>query len=309
MLAGAASPPAVIVPHGVTAWDWIHGGVTLAVTILLSQLVRRGVRRFGPRDATDRVVVRVIERIISYTVVIIGCVYTLAALRVEIGPLLGALGIGGIALAFAMQDTLQNLVAGIILQARRPFRRGDQVQIDKFEGVIEDVDLRNVSLVTFDGLNVFIPNKTVLENPIVNYTRTPTRRTQLQVGVAYGTDLARAQQVLLDAVGRTPGIEETPVPAAWVYEFAESAITFVVLFWHAVNRASVWQVRSDVATRIKAALDEAGIEVPFPQRSVWVTSDARELDGNGADPSDPDQGGDGSRGGNGSEEGRKAMSI
>jgi small-conductance mechanosensitive channel len=304
MLTGSATAPVVIVSHGVTAWDWIHAAITLGVTVAVSQLVRRGVRRLGRGDAADRVVVRVIERIIMYTVVVVGCVYTLAALRVEIGPLLGALGIGGIALAFAMQDTLQNLVAGIILQARRPFRRGDQVQIDKFEGIIDDVDLRNVSLVTFDGLNVFVPNKTVLENPIVNYTRTPTRRTQLKVGVAYGTDLARAQRVLLEATGCTPGIEQTPTPAAWVQEFADSAINFVVLFWHAVDRASVWQARSDVATSIKAALDSAQIEVPFPQRSVWIQSDARA-----ADSSDSDRGNGGSDGGNGSDESRKAIRV
>ncbi|HZU74204.1 MAG TPA: mechanosensitive ion channel family protein [Acidimicrobiales bacterium] len=267
MLLSASSRPVVIVPRGVTAWDWVHAGVILAVTLALCLVLRRAVGRIARVD-TDRVVVRVIERILVYMVVVVGFLYSLGALRVQIGPLLGALGIGGIAVAFAMQDTLQNLVAGVILQARRPFRRGDQVKLDRYEGVVEDIDLRNVSLVTFDGLNVFLPNKAVLENPIVNYTRTPTRRTELEVGVAYGTDLARAQQVLVDAAARTPGIETAPAPAAWVKEFGESSVNFGVLVWHAIDGAGVWKVRSDLAMAVQAALDDAGVEIPFPQRVV-----------------------------------------
>lgn len=280
MLLGVSTRPVAIVPHGLTAWDWIHAGIVLAGTLVLCLAMRQIVGRVRGPDA-DRVVVRLVERVLVYVVVVVGFVYALGTLRVQVGPLLGALGIGGIALAFALQDTLQNLVAGIILQARRPFRRGDQVQIDRYEGVIEDIDLRNVSLVTFDGLNVFLPNKTVLENPIVNYTRTPTRRTQLEVGVAYGTDLARAQKVLLAAAARTPGVESSPAPAAWVRDFGESSVNFVVLFWHSVDRAGVWKARSDVATSIQSALGEEGIEIPFPQRVVTLAAPAET--GSGGD--------------------------
>lgn len=272
MLLRAATQPVVILPHGLTAWDWIHAGIILASTAAVCVALRQGIGRVR-RSESEGALVHLLKRITTYAVVTVGALYILGTLHVQVGPLLGALGIGGIALAFAMQDTLQNLVSGIILQARRPFRRGDQVRIDNFEGVVEDVDLRNVSILTFDGLNVFLPNKTVLENPIVNYTRTPTRRTQLSVGVAYGTDLEKAQRVLVEATGGTPGIEPSPPPAAWVQEFGDSSITFVVLFWHAVDRASVWRARSDVAMRLKIALHDAGIEMPYPQRSVWIHGD------------------------------------
>lgn len=280
MLLAADSKSAVIVPHGVTAGDWIHALVIMAVAITLCVLTRRLIGVVLGRP--DLVVLRVIERLITYVLVTVGFLYALSALKVQIGPLLGALGIGGIALAFALQDTLQNLVAGVILQARRPFRRGDQVRIDKFEGVVEDVDLRNVALVTFDGLNVFLPNKTVLENPIVNYTRTPTRRTELTASVAFDTDLELAQRVLVEAAAGTPGIEASPPPAAWVVDFGESTVDFTLMFWHAFDRASVWKARSDVAMNVKTALDRAGIEMPFPQRGVWVHAGAEERDGRGA---------------------------
>ncbi|HMC04105.1 MAG TPA: mechanosensitive ion channel family protein [Actinomycetota bacterium] len=276
MTLGAAQTH-LVVPHGITAWDWIHVGVILAVTALATQASRRAVMRAAAGGGHDRAWGRLLSRFLTYVIVVAGLVYSLVALRVQIGPLLGALGIGGIALAFALQDTLQNFVAGVLLQARRPIRRGDQVLLDnKFEGIVEDIDLRNVVVRTYDGLDVFIPNKTVLENPIVNYTRTPLRRTSLEVGVGYGIDLGEAQRVLLDATRRTTGVKAMPPPAAWVREFGDSSVRFTLLFWHSIDP---WRARSDVAMAVKAALDEAAIAMPFPQRDVWVRApgpDARE---------------------------------
>jgi small-conductance mechanosensitive channel len=160
MTLGAATQPHLVVPHGITAWDWIHVAVILGMTVLATQAARRAVMRAARRDP-DRAWGRLVSRLLTYVIVVAGLVYSLVALRVQIGPLLGALGIGGIALAFALQDTLQNFVAGVLLQTRRPIRRGDQVMLDnKFEGVVEDIDLRNVAVRTYDGLDVFIPNKT-----------------------------------------------------------------------------------------------------------------------------------------------------
>ena len=147
MTVPSATAPHLVVPHGLTAWDWIHVGIIVAVTIAASQVARMAIVRAARGDG-DRVVGRLASRLVSYVIFVAGFVYALVALRVQIGPLLGALGIGGIALAFALQDILQNLVAGIIIQARRPFRRGDQVRIDNYEGVVDDIDLRNVELRT-----------------------------------------------------------------------------------------------------------------------------------------------------------------
>jgi small-conductance mechanosensitive channel len=239
-------------------------------------VVRRVVMRAAAGGDGDREWGRLVSRFLTYLIVVAGLVYSLVALRIQIGPLLGALGIGGIALAFALQDTLQNFVAGVLLQTRRPIRRGDQVLLDnKFEGVVADIDLRNVAVRTYDGLDVFIPNKTVLENPIVNYTRTPLRRTNLDVGVGYGIDLDEAQRVLVEALRRVSGVKQLPAPAAWVHEFGDSSVQFTLLFWHS---SDPWRARSDVAVSVKAALDEAGMAMPFPQRDVWVRapSDGRE---------------------------------
>jgi small conductance mechanosensitive channel len=272
----ATSTPHIVAPHGVTAWDWIHAGIIVVATFVLAQILRRLTAR-AVRAAAERPLVRLLERFVAYVIFLAGFVYALEALHVQIGPLVGALGIGGVALAFALQDILQNLVAGIIIQARRPIRVGDQVDVgSQCQGTVKDIDLRTVLIRTFDGLDIYVPNKTVLENAITNYTITPNRRLKLDVGVAYGTDLAEAKTCLIEAARSVEGVLSTPEPAAWVVEFADSCISFSVLFWFEVGR-SFWEVRSDVAIAIDRNLREAGIHLPFPQRTLSLDAATTRL--------------------------------
>ncbi len=236
-------------------------GVAVLVRVLLVRALDRG-------DG-DRHVGRLLGRFLSVVVVALGAVYALSLVGVSIGPLLGALGVGGIALAFAAQDILQNFVAGVLLQVRRPFRVGDQIGSGDFEGRVDDVNLRTVELTSYDGLTVYLPNAEVLKAPIVNYTRTPSSRTSLTVGVAYDADLDEAREVLLAAAREADGVQEQPPPEVWVEELADSSINLAVRYWHAADIASTWRVRSAVAISIKRSLDAAGIAIPFPQRTLW----------------------------------------
>ena len=127
---------------------------------------------------------------------------------------------------------------------------------------------------SFDGERVVIPSSMVMNDVIVNHTATPTRRTVLQLGVGYGTDLRRAQEVVVAATSIVDGVLDEPAPQAWVVEFGESSIDFDVRFRHASDIATTFRVRSDVAMAIKAAFDREGIEIPFPQRVVTMADDA-----------------------------------
>ena len=258
-----------LVADAVTAGEVIQAAVVFVAAIAVAVLLRRLLVRALDRGDADRHVGRLAGRFLGLVVVVVGAIYALSAVGVRIGPLLGAVGIGGVALAFAAQDILQNLVAGILLQIRRPFRVGDQIGSGEFEGTVDDVNLRTVELTTYDGLTVYLPNAEVLRAPIVNYTRTPSSRTSLTVGVAYDTDLSRAQAVLHEGCRSAAGVQEQPPVEVWVEEFAESSINVAVRYWHAADIASRWRVRSAVAMAIKAALDEAGIRIPFPQRTLW----------------------------------------
>lgn len=247
---------------------WLAGAVTVA-TLVAAVVVRKLAVRLLDRGDADRRVGRLTGRFLSVIVVAVGLVYVLGILNIRIGPLLGALGVGGIALAFAAQDILQNFIAGLLLQLRRPFRVRDQISSGDFEGTVMDVNLRTVEMITYDGLTVYLQNAQVLKTPIVNFTRTPLNRTSIDVGLAYDTDLDRAREILLAACQEADGVAETPAAEVWVDAFAESSINCAVRFWHASDIASRWRVRSAVATSVKRRLDEAGMVIAFPQRTLW----------------------------------------
>lgn len=266
-----AAQPHLVALHGLTGWDWLHAGLIVAVTIVFSQVTRRfTLRVFGSH--AHRPAARITARFVAYLIAVAGLVYALNALHVQIGPLIGALGIGGIALAFALQDILQNLVAGVILQARRPIRHGDQIQVGNYQGTVLDIDLRNVMVRTFDGLDVYLPNKVVLDGPIVNYTISPTRRLSLEIGISYEADLQVARQCLLRAVASVPSVLSDPVPNSWVTGFGDSAVQFTVLFWYSVAEHTFWEVRSAVAIAVMQSLQDAGIDVAYPQLTMSVNS-------------------------------------
>lgn len=248
----------------VVALGILVAGVGLA--LLVRMLV---VRAFRGSDSSPGAAT-LIARLIQLVIIAAALVYVLNTLGVRITPLLGALGIGGIALALAVQSVLSNAVASVLLQVRRPFKIGDQIVTNDIDGKVLDVDLRTVRLLTFDGNDVLVPAAMVLDAPITNWTRRATRRTQLDVGVDYETDLDLARRTMLTAMASVDGVQADPAPEAWVFEFGESTINIAARFWHGAPVATMWRVRSEVAVAIKAALDAENIEIAFPQRVLHL---------------------------------------
>lgn len=263
-----------IVPDGLDWADGLRAVILFGAALALAILVNRGLRAIL-RRSTSAGVARFVGRFAGAVVAGIGFVYTLETLDVRLGPLLGILGIGGIALAFALQDVIENLISGVMLQVRRNFEVGDQIVTNEFAGTVEDVNFRSTWLRTFDGRRVILPNSMVYKNPVENRTAFDKRRTTLSVGVDYGADLAEAQETLVDAASSAPGVLSEPAVEAWVETFGASSIDFAVRFWHAPEIATEWEVRDAVAQQLKQALDRAGIGIPFPQRVLhWVGDDA-----------------------------------
>lgn len=259
---------------GVTAADWILAGVILVGAFVLSRLIQALVTRVVKGDEGAAVAARLVGRAVGAAVVIGGVIYALSTLDVRLGPLLGALGIGGLALAFAAQSILENFFSSILIQSRRPFRVGDQVSVgDGVAGIVEDINFRVVLIKTFDGERVLVPASKVIQNAITNVTARGPWRTTLPVGVAYGTDLRVAQRVLLDAVTSVDEVLAGPAPEVWFEAFGESSLDFSIFFWHTPEMATRWRVRSQVGMAATAALDAAGIVIPFPQRTVWFADE------------------------------------
>jgi len=244
------------------------GGIAVAFVIkaLVARLLHRGHR-------VDPALAALIARLIGYVVMIVGFVYALEYLGIPIGLAVGGLGIAGIALAFALQDILENFIAGVLLQIQRPFTYGDQIQVNDHEGTVQTIDTRLTTILTPAGELVKIPSATVIKSDITNYTQRGSRRTTLPVGVAYGTDLREAQRILVEAATRAEGTLASPPPEALLEAFGDSSIDFAVRFWHKPSIADFWSARSDVAFEVEAALADAGITIPFPQRTMWWAGD------------------------------------
>lgn len=257
-----------VVSRGLTVGDWVLAGGVFVAGIAVGRLLRALLTRRITHEDAERSAAVVLGRLVGYVAVVAGLVYALSVLDVRLGPLLGAVGIGGIAIALASQSLLANFLSSVILQVRRPFRRGDEISTNDHEGRVEEVNFRTVILRTWDGERVFVPSAAVVNAPIVNLTSMRRRRTTVAIGVAYDTHLETAQRVLQEAVAAVDGVLESPAPEALVEAFGDSSIDFAVRFWHAPDTPSLWRVRSRVAMAAKSALDDAGITIPFPQRVV-----------------------------------------
>ena len=272
-------PEEQVIADGLTALDWLRAAAIFVAGIAAGKVVRMLLsRRVNDEDTSEPGAALVIGRIAGSFAVLAGLVYALSILDVRIGPLLGAIGIGGIAVALAAQSLLASFIASVLLQIRRPFRRGEHVMIRDLEGRVEEINFRTVVLRAYDGERTFIPCNEALNSPIVNYSSRGARRTTLTVGVDYGTDLEKAQRVLAEALAGVEGVWDSPPPEALVEQFGESSVDFAVRWWHEPDYKTMWEVRSRVAMAVYAALDRVDIDIAYPRQVVHVASLPRVID-------------------------------
>ncbi len=268
----------------VTGWDYLWALVTVVTAFLFAWIAKRALHR--GLDAFDGIPPRIASMITTATtwsIRLLGVVFALPFLGVDIGPVVIFIIVILALLIIAGRVILENFGAGLILQTRAPFKVGDEITTLDFEGRVEDVNGRTVVITTQSGERVAIPNSAVLGNPIVTLTAHAHRRSELVVGVEYGSDLDRTKRVLEAAAAAATGVEPEPAPEAYVMEYAESAIDFLVRFWHASDILSGYVVTDEVGRAINRALNEHGIVIAFPQRTLWW-GDRHDPDGTAPEP-------------------------
>ncbi len=183
--------------------------------------------------------------------------------------ILAGAGIIGLALAFAFQDIAANFISGIFITFRRPMNVGDIVKLNGYMGRVEEINLRDTVIRSFQGQMVVIPNKIVFQNPIENYSLLGKRRFDLTIGVSYGDDLEKVKRVTLEAVKGIKNLSDEDEVTIFYTEFGESAINFEIRMWVNSTEQSVYkQVGNDAILQIKKAYDENDIMIPFPIRTM-----------------------------------------
>jgi small conductance mechanosensitive channel len=216
-------------------------------------------------DSTLRIF---ISSLVRYTIIVVVLVAVLGQIGVQTTSILAALGAAAIAIGLAMQGTLSNIAAGIMLVWLRPFRVGDYIESGSTAGTVQDIGLFASELHTLDGIYLFVPNSELWSTRITNYTRLPTRMIDLKFGVAYSDDIAKGLRVLLELGKSDERAHSEPEAQVFVDELGDSAVVLSLRVW--VATAEYWQVRRDLTGRGKAALEAAGLTIPFPQRDVHL---------------------------------------
>lgn len=244
--------------------------VVLAFGILsrwLSKLADRGLSKVVKQPQ----IVGLLSSIIRIAVLAGGVFTALSVLNLDkaVTSLLAGVGIVGLALGFAFQDIAANFVSGLLMAVRQPFAIGDLVEVDGSFGKVETIDLRATRLTLLSGETVIIPNKDVYQSAIVNYTDTEKRRVEVEVGVSYGDDLAKARSVALEAVRSLEACDPQTEADLVFTGFGASSIDFTVRFWidDASQRAFL-HARSEAIMQIKDAFDANDIAIPFPIRTL-----------------------------------------
>ncbi|MBF2057970.1 MAG: mechanosensitive ion channel family protein [Cyanobacterium sp. T60_A2020_053] len=197
----------------------------------------------------------------------LACVLAFPGLN--LGTIFGALGLSSIAIGFAFQDIFKNFLAGILILLQEPFRIGDEIIVEGYQGLIEHIDIRTTIIRTYQGEKVLIPNATIFTNSVQVRTGYDKRRTDLAVGVDYNTPLPQTKELLLKIVTGVDGVLVQPAPEIDLVNFGDSSIDFVVRYWTLPQQKIVRKVQTTAIMAIKNVFDEAGISIPYPIRSVY----------------------------------------
>lgn len=207
-------------------------------------------------------------RVVYYAVLFLTLVIALSILNIELKTVLAAAGVLTIAIGFAAQTTLGNMISGLMLLGDRPFQVEDYIEVEDKSGFVVSIDLLSTKLRTLDNTLVRIPNETLIKSTVRNVTRYDIRRIDIEVGVTYFDDLEKTQKVLEQVARQEVLVLEEPRPVALAQRFSESSIDFTLRTW--VPRKQFFAARSNLVKRIKRAFDEQGITIAFPHRTLYI---------------------------------------
>ncbi len=233
---------------------------------------RKVVKKVLEKSKTDPAVVSFVESMIYFLILIFAVVAALAKFGIQTASFVAILGAAAFAIGFALQGSLANFAAGVLILVLRPFKVGDYIDGAGVAGTVKDIQLFTTVLATPDNIKIMVPNGKLFGDTIKNISAFDTRRVDLVIGIGYTSDIQKAYDVLMNLIKEDTRILSDPPTNIAVSELADSSVNFVVRPW--VKKEDYWGVRFDLTRKIKEAFDENGIEIPFPQQVVHMLSEA-----------------------------------
>ncbi len=216
----------------------------------------------------DKAVIGLIRRLIFYSLVIIIIFTVLSGLGFNVASLVTIIGAAGLAIGFALKDSLSHFASGILIVIFRPFTIGDYVNIGGDEGVVEEVGLFHTILRTLDNRIIFIPNSSITNNSIFNFTREDKRRVDIVFGIGYEDDLKKAKELILKIARENEKVLKEPEPQVVVLELGDNSVNLQVRAW--VRPSDYWDVYFYLMENVKLEFDKNGISIPYPQLDVHL---------------------------------------
>ena len=240
--------------------------VLIAAKIVISVVLKglkAALKRSGKvSEILEKFSVNVLRKIMWGIAIII----ILGQFGIDIGPLIAGLGVTGFILGFAFQETIGNMLSGVMISLNKPFGIGEYVDIGGVSGTVKDTDMISITLHTPDNKKTVMANKVVWGKPITNFSALDTRRIDMIFGISYGSDIKQAKDIIKQEFAKLPEILSEPEPIIEVFSLGDSSVNFAVRPW--VNKKDYWKIFYALNQMIKYAFDEAGIEIPFPQVDV-----------------------------------------
>lgn len=249
------------------------GGILFVVVLWIAyRLILRGIKKTKSEKMNVHKQ-QMLTRFVKYVFYVIIVLEVLSLFGIKLSALLGAAGIAGVAIGFAAQTSVSNLISGLFVLTEGSIKIGDAVTVDGITGIVDEINLLSVRIHTYDNQMVRIPNSTIINSNLTNISYHAKRRITISVSIDYSTDMQTALEALKKAPGLCPTVVEDPAPAVWYDGFAASGINLTVAAWF--KSSDFLQTKNDLYIAIKKVLDEAGISIPFNQLDVKIKDDSQ----------------------------------
>ena len=239
----------------------------IVITLFASRFVKSWIAKLGFRyEQLDDTLFVFLSKFAQVVVLAVGSVFVLNSFGVQTTSIVALLGAAGLAVGLALQGTLSNFAAGIMLIVFRPFKRGDYVSVSGQSGTVKEISIFTTELGTPDNLQIIVPNGQVWGAPITNFSAYGTRRLDVTFGVAYASDLKQVEEVLAQVIAADKRIHQDPAPVIKVSNLNQSSVDFVVRIW--CDSSDLWTLRLDLNRQVKDNFDAQKIEIPFPTTTI-----------------------------------------
>lgn len=258
----------------ITVGDLLWFFIIIAIGIVIAKIVAINVRR-ALAERLPKSENELLAKVIYYIIVIWAVIVALPYLNINLSGLLVAGGIAGLVIGFASQSVVSNLVSGLFLMLERPIKIGDTINVAGVGGTVEDIRILSTIVKTYDGIYTRLPNEKVFTSNITNYVQNPTRRFEYRITIRYQDDADEAIKIARKVIREHPFALKNPGPSVFVDKLGDDGVILTARIWAPAQ--NWWEVRTDLLWKIVKKYEENGIQIPYPQRTVWFAEESKDV--------------------------------